>query len=390
MRAIFVSYRRSDTQGEAGRLFDDLVAHFGEQKVFMDVAGIEAGADFRKAIEESIANCGVLLVVIGPAWVAAKDESGRRRLDDPADFVGVEVGAALRREIPVIPVLVRGAMMPRPEELPENLKELAYRNCVELTHARWKSDVQLLLEPLRRLVGNSGEVKTAGSPARAEVPNLDAQTSRFDTFTLQRVRKALALDIGPIADVVVKRAAAACNSTDELYAKVAEEIESPKQRDEFLRRVNGDSAPVLTSARANAAVAPPGVAAQAVPSAKAPTRKKTLVPALIAAGILLLVGVVFAGRKMIAPSAPDSASTPNRAASQPDSSQPAAASKSETKPELPAAGPDGISNAGSGCRQKWPKGCSSRKLLLPIRSLRARRTFRALWCSMQIFRKTGQ
>ena len=68
----FARYRRNDSQGEAGRLFDDLVTHFGEQKVFMDVAGIEAGRDFRKAIEESVANCGVLLVIIGPSWLAAK------------------------------------------------------------------------------------------------------------------------------------------------------------------------------------------------------------------------------------------------------------------------------------------------------------------------------
>ena len=94
----------------------------------------------------------MLLVLIGPSWVTAKDEAGTRRLDDPADFVRVEVGAALRRDIPVIPVLVRAAQMPRAEQLPDCLKELAYRNCVELTHARWKSDVQLLVEPLRRLL----------------------------------------------------------------------------------------------------------------------------------------------------------------------------------------------------------------------------------------------
>jgi hypothetical protein len=73
---IFVSYRRSDSQGEAGRLFDDLVKHFGEQKVFIDVAAIEAGRDFRKAIEEGVVQCGVLLVLIGPEWLNAKDETG--------------------------------------------------------------------------------------------------------------------------------------------------------------------------------------------------------------------------------------------------------------------------------------------------------------------------
>src|ERR1700693_1357980 len=83
--AIFVSYRRSDSQGEAGRLFDDLVKHFGEDTVFMDVAGIEAGRDFRKAIEEGVTKCGVLLVMIGPEWLDAKDEHGRRRLQDPSD-----------------------------------------------------------------------------------------------------------------------------------------------------------------------------------------------------------------------------------------------------------------------------------------------------------------
>ncbi len=123
MGAIFVSYRRSDSQGEAGRLFDDLVKHFGDNMVFMDVAGIEAGRDFRKVIEENVAGCGVLLVVMGPEWLNAKDENGVRRLDDPSDFVRLETASALRRDIPVIPVLVRGAGMPHAEHLPKDLKD---------------------------------------------------------------------------------------------------------------------------------------------------------------------------------------------------------------------------------------------------------------------------
>lgn len=94
MRAIFVSYRRDDSQGEAGRLFDDLVAVFGENSVFMDVAAIEAGRYFRKAIDDSVATCGVLLSIIGKGWIDAKNESGRRRLDDPADFVRLETASA--------------------------------------------------------------------------------------------------------------------------------------------------------------------------------------------------------------------------------------------------------------------------------------------------------
>ena len=115
---FFVSYRRSDSQGEAGRLFDDLVKHFGEDTVFMDVAAIEAGRDFRKAIEDGVTKCGVLLVMIGPEWLDAKDERGGRRPQDPSDFVRIETASALKRDIPVVPVLVRGAKMPSTEQLP--------------------------------------------------------------------------------------------------------------------------------------------------------------------------------------------------------------------------------------------------------------------------------
>ena len=122
MGGIFVSYRRSDSQGEAGRLFDELVQSFGEDTVFMDVAAIEAGRDFRKAIEEGVVKCGVLLVLMGPEWLDAKDETGARRLNDPGDFVRIETASALKRDIPVIPVLVRGAQMPRAEQLPDELR----------------------------------------------------------------------------------------------------------------------------------------------------------------------------------------------------------------------------------------------------------------------------
>src|SRR5215470_9691343 len=106
MRAIFVSYRREDTEGHAGRLFGDLTERFGKDVVFMDVAGIEPGRDFRRVIEQHVASCGVLLAVIGKSWLTAADEQGRRRLDDPIDFVRLETASALKRDIPVIPVLV--------------------------------------------------------------------------------------------------------------------------------------------------------------------------------------------------------------------------------------------------------------------------------------------
>ena len=166
-RAIFISYRRDDTEGEAGRLFDDLVGSFREDAVFMDVAGINPGMDFRKAIDDNVASCGVLLAMIGPTWCSSKNEAGARRLDDPNDFVRLEIASALARNIAVIPVLVHDAKMPRPEELPDNLKDLDFRNSVEITHARWNSDVQLLTQALTRYVAPTASSDTA--PVHATV-----------------------------------------------------------------------------------------------------------------------------------------------------------------------------------------------------------------------------
>lgn len=149
MGSIFLSYRREDAEGQAGRLYDDLVAVFGPDSVFMDVSAIEPGRDFRKAIDQSLNSCGVFLSLVGRSWLSAKDVSGQRRLDDPADFVHLETVAALGRDIPVIPVLVQGASMPKPDQLPDDLKDLAYRNAMELTHSRWDSDVQVLIRSLR-------------------------------------------------------------------------------------------------------------------------------------------------------------------------------------------------------------------------------------------------
>lgn len=152
MGAIFISYRREDAEGHAGRLFEDLREVFGAESVFMDVVGIEPGVDFRKTIDAKVTSCSVLLALMGRQWLDLKGPDGRRRLDDAGDFVRLETAAALRRDIPVIPVLVQGAKMPTDTQLPDDLKDLAFRNGVELTHARWESDVQLLVRALSRHV----------------------------------------------------------------------------------------------------------------------------------------------------------------------------------------------------------------------------------------------
>jgi hypothetical protein len=112
--AFFVSYRRRESSHLAGRLYDRLADRFGESQAFIDVDAIEPGVDFAEEIGRAVAACRVLLAVIGPDWLTITDEEGRRRLDDPGDFVRLEIGAALARDVRVIPILVEGAQMPTP------------------------------------------------------------------------------------------------------------------------------------------------------------------------------------------------------------------------------------------------------------------------------------
>jgi hypothetical protein len=219
----------------------------------MDVAAVEPGRDFRKAIDQSVATCSVLLAIIGQEWLELKDATGRRRLDNPDDFVRIELASALRRDIPVIPILVRGAKMPLPERLPIDLKELAYRNAVELSHARWKTDIQLLIQALRPYMDAPAGGVSAASKGRAEtdrprtverapLPAAGSATIRtppamqmFGAQTIDRISKDLATYIGPIADVIVKQAAKRCSSLEDLCTKVAREIEGEADRARFLR-----------------------------------------------------------------------------------------------------------------------------------------------------------
>jgi hypothetical protein len=137
---IFISYRRSDEAGFAGRLYDRLVFTFGRETVFIDVDSIEVGVDFHSVIETSVQKCTVMLVIIGRNRLSAVDARGETRLNDPHDLVRFELEAALARDIRVIPVLVNGASMPKSAELPETISSLARRNGREISHARFDSD----------------------------------------------------------------------------------------------------------------------------------------------------------------------------------------------------------------------------------------------------------
>src|SRR5687768_99152 len=127
MPRIFLNYRRDDSAGHAGRLYDELVHRFGGEHVFMDVDTIAAGADFVEVIERAVDASDVVLVLIGKRWLTGTDARSRR-LHDPDDFVRVEIATAFERDKRIIPVLVQGAEMPGSQALPEALKRLARRN----------------------------------------------------------------------------------------------------------------------------------------------------------------------------------------------------------------------------------------------------------------------
>ncbi len=149
---IFISYRRDDSRGYAGRLQGDLSRRYSDEHVFRDVE-IPPGADFGEYITGLVNKCNVVLAIIGPGWLDARDREGERRIDKPDDWVRLEIEQALARDgVEVIPVLVDGARLPPREELPESLLALRRRNAFELSDRRWDYDVGQLGQHLDRVL----------------------------------------------------------------------------------------------------------------------------------------------------------------------------------------------------------------------------------------------
>lgn len=161
MSRIFINYRRQDSEGYVGRLYDHLAQHFEPGDVFMDVDAIPPGADFVQVLEEAVAACDVFITVIGPSWLTVTDASNRRRLDQWDDFVRIEIASAFRQNKLVIPVLVGRARMPSPAELPDDIAALARRNAVEISHQRFNYDVQKLIGAIKSAVPANPSIKQA-------------------------------------------------------------------------------------------------------------------------------------------------------------------------------------------------------------------------------------
>jgi TIR domain len=149
---IFISYRRIDVAAQAGRLCDRLRESFGQDRVFIDTDSIVVGAEFKREIIARVSRCDVLLALIGPGWLAVAGDAGRRRIDDPDDFVRVEIETALNRDILVVPVLVEGAALPQESDLPPSLRPLCGLQASVLSTPRFNSDVSRLIEALQDII----------------------------------------------------------------------------------------------------------------------------------------------------------------------------------------------------------------------------------------------
>jgi formylglycine-generating enzyme required for sulfatase activity len=174
---VFISYRHDDSAGHAGRVHDRLVQAFGRDLLFMDVDAIPLGVDFIKVLREEVAKCDVLLAVIGTHWLDARDEEGKRRLDSINDFVRIEIATALQRGIPVIPILLDGAKIPKVQRLPKDLEGLAARNGLDVRHASFHQDMDRLIAGLK------------GASIQSDTPNaLSRATSRAPGSRVTRPR----------------------------------------------------------------------------------------------------------------------------------------------------------------------------------------------------------
>ena len=156
---LFISYRRDDSAGYAGRLYDRLEQEFGRDNVVMDVDAIPLGADFVEVLGDEVVKCDVLLAIIGSRWLDARDEDGNRRLENPADFVRIEIETALTRDIRVIPILLEGTRIPKADQLPDDLRKLSVRNALNLRHASFFDDMERLIRGLKRVVRHKAKME---------------------------------------------------------------------------------------------------------------------------------------------------------------------------------------------------------------------------------------
>src|SRR6478609_4648925 len=145
---IFINYRREDTSGYSGRIFDSLSNEFGEDNIFIDVTKINTGTDYTVVITQALDKCNYFLILIGNTWLSCKDNSGNRRIDNPDDFVRKEISLAITKKIKIIPVLLEETSMPLAKEVPAGIQEMCKWQAIEIADSRWKYDTDKLIKSI--------------------------------------------------------------------------------------------------------------------------------------------------------------------------------------------------------------------------------------------------
>lgn len=227
---IFMSYRRADTGWAAVSLFDRLADQFGRDNIFKDVDSIDLGEDFVEAITTAVGTSDALLALIGNQWLTATDQNGRRRLDDPGDFVRLEIEAALTRGVRIIPILVDGAPMPHEDQLPESLAPLVRRQALDLNPNRFGGDFQRLLPVLNRAIAEAQQ-------QRRQAEEVAARRRQIEQLQRRLRGRAALQDWGAvlaISDELAQLDPAAANP-DGLASTAREQITRRQQAEEARR-----------------------------------------------------------------------------------------------------------------------------------------------------------
>lgn len=188
LKSIFISYRRADSISDSGRIHDYLEHHFGRKNVFMDVDSIPLGVNFREFLEQQMRSCRILIAIIGPNWLTAVDDEGKRKLDDPNDWVRLEIETALRREISIIPLLVSGAKMPSSANLPEGLKSLSdWQSICIRPNPDFRRDTEKLINGIENLFNRSeiSQKFDKPSPESSYHTNVATQSKQYSDHTFQ-------------------------------------------------------------------------------------------------------------------------------------------------------------------------------------------------------------
>jgi TIR domain len=242
---VFISYRRDDSAGQAGRIQDRLEREFGHDLLFMDVDAIPLGTNFVKVLHEEVAKCGVLLAVIGPNWPDVRDEAGNRRLDNPKDFVRIEIAAALQRDIPVIPILLDGARIPKAAQPPKDLEELPLRNGLDVRHASFPYDMDKLIRGLKGQLGHAAAPPASplppedhrkieegeGSPRLTEVDAYaGAMKAALGRELMESPPAATAAALGAVLGDLAKFQQMVANADDDALAQLESDLLRPAAR----------------------------------------------------------------------------------------------------------------------------------------------------------------